>query len=172
MSEEDLEVGRQLGGLAKAGFDVRRLKEIARKRRKKVSEVLAEAISLYEMVYLMENVDPKCLAAGLQIAEHLMLYSTRILSEASKIYSSEMVQHVLQSYAAAVSQSHQPPPQQQTQQSEAPALNPLATVITTLATSLMNAITPLLANISKLSTQPTQSFMPQPEKPSDVKVVE
>ncbi|MEM4068087.1 MAG: hypothetical protein QXV17_14640, partial [Candidatus Micrarchaeaceae archaeon] len=78
MSEEDLEVGRQLGGLAKAGFDVKRLKEIARRRRKKVSEILAEAIDLYEMVYLMENVDPKCLASGLQLAEHLMLYSTRI----------------------------------------------------------------------------------------------
>lgn len=172
MSEEDLEVGRQLGGLAKAGFDVRRLKEIARKRRKKVSEVLAEAISLYEMVYLMENVDPKCLAAGLQIAEHLMLYSTRILSEASKIYSSEMVQHVLQSYAAAVSQSHQPPPQTQTQQAEAPTLNPLTSLVMTLTTSLMNALTPLIASISKLGTQTTQPLTSQPEKSLDVKVVE
>lgn len=167
MSEEDLEVGRQLGGLAKAGFDVKRLKEIARRRRKKVSEILAEAIDLYEMVYLMENVDPKCLASGLQLAEHLMLYSTRILSETSKIYSSEMVQHVLQSYAVAMSQSSQ-----QQQQSQTQALNPLGNMIMSLMTSLLNILTPLLSTVSRLGMpQTTQMLASHPEK-LDVKVVE
>lgn len=174
MSKEDLEAGRQLGGLAKAGFDTKRLREIARKRRKKVSEVLAEALSLYEMVYLMEDVDPRCLAAGLQLAEHLMLYATRILSETSKIYSSDMVQHVLQSYASALAQTgqHAQGPTEKPQAPTADMATSLAPAISSLVSALTSALLNVLAPLSRIGQQAPLPGSSTPQPASGVRIVE
>ncbi|MEM2158378.1 MAG: hypothetical protein QXO72_05135 [Sulfolobales archaeon] len=155
MSEEDMEVGRQLGGLARAGFNVKKVKEIAKRRNKKVSEVLIEALELYDIVDTFEDVDPRCLAVGLKLAEHLMMYTTRLLVESSKVYSTEMVQHVVQSYAAALNQYAQQQSMQQAQAASA-VQNPMAALMAPLMTQLMSMITNLITSLTSQMPKSTQ----------------
>lgn len=163
---EDLETGRIVGGYARAGYNAQRLRELAKKQRKKVSELLAEAIDLYETMNDLEKVDPKCLAIGLRLSEHLLTFSIRLLLEASRIYSSDMVQHIIATYGEAVQQVQQQA-QQQAQKEIPDIRNMLMSTMMPLITNLITLVTSMMPGIKPISTIPS----PKP-KELGVKIIE
>ena len=156
MSEE-LELGRVLGGLGKAGFDTKRIRELAKKKKKRVSEVLAEALELYETVSTLEGVDSKCLGVGLALAEHLLTYATRILSEVSRVYTTDMVQHYLGVMAKTLTaQSETSAPETTTQTPTVPTPPDPRTLVMNMVTPLLTMLVNLVSKVAGI-TVPTQT---------------
>lgn len=160
MSSEDLELGRVIGGLERSGFDVDRIREIAKKKRKKVSQIVAEALQLYEQIDSLTSTNPECIVIGMRIARELMSESIKIVSDVARLFSSDMVQSLIGAYASAIQQS-QPQPQQQTQS--------VQQVPDDLRSMLIQSIMPVMTQLmsSLLSSLPIYSqTMQQQAKPA------
>ncbi|GAY26109.1 hypothetical protein ATG_13120 [Desulfurococcaceae archaeon AG1] len=98
MSEEDLEVGRLIGGAARRSPEVAaRLKELRKLTKKKSSDILAEALDVYEMYMLMRDIDPKSFAAALSFFNYMLKTSVGLVAQLIPILSSEFINSYLSS---------------------------------------------------------------------------
>jgi len=153
MSDE-MEIGRILGGSTKRSNIAQRVKEIAKTKGMKPSEVIEEAISVYEMVEAFANVDTKCLVAGIQFANKIMENAVILLSNVAKLFTSDMVSHYLAAimkgyeYAKESGQQQQPQVPQDLKQ-------PMMTMVSTLTTLLMNLLTNVLSTSMIKTPVPT-----------------
>jgi DNA polymerase III delta prime subunit len=146
MAEEALEVGRILGGSTKRSNIAQKIKEIARSKGMKPSQVIEEAIAVYEMIENFGNVDAKCLIIGLEFANRVMENAVNVLNNVAKLFTSEMTSHylgaIMKGYEYAKSSTQQT--QQQTT-SEVP--QDLRQTIMTLISNVMNMVTSLLMGL-------------------------
>jgi hypothetical protein len=174
MTEEALEIGRVLGGSTKRSNVAQKIKEIARSRGMKPSQVIEEAITIYEMIENFGNVDAKCLIIGLEFANRVMENAVNVLNNVAKLFTSEMTSHYLGAIMKGYEYAKSPTPQQAPQQSgEVPqdlrqAMMPLVTNIINMVTSLlMGLMNTMITSMSggrvslpvAQTSQPTQTSL-------------
>lgn len=162
MSEEDRIASRLVGAASRAGLDVERIKRIARARRKKVSQVIAEAIELYEMVSTLDNIDTKCLAAGLAISRELISIATQIMGDVARMYSTEIVQAMLSMYNQAMESAAKEGEKERKPEA-------LEAMKATMIQSMINMVNAILSSVLKIQI-PTAPSSPSSLK--GVKIIE
>jgi hypothetical protein len=158
--EEGLEIGRVLGAAARWGSKelIAELRSLSKKKKKKSYEIIAEALELYRFVEEMGNVDPRALAAAMFLIERHLELAIKLLASASSIFTSELVQSMLQAYNKIDEiRGQAPQPQPQTQPDIKAMVLPLITQI----------LTNLLASLS-----PQQVFPQQTSQKVKVKIIE
>jgi len=142
VSEEAMEIGRVLGGSTKRSDVARRIKELARQKSKKPSEIIEEAISAYEMLDMMSHVDSRCLVIGLQLANKVLENAVTVLSNVAKLFTSEMVSHylgaIMKGYETAKESSEQTIPHD-LKQTFTQTMMPLISMVTQLLTSMLSS---------------------------------
>jgi hypothetical protein len=174
MADEALELGRVLGGSTKRSNIAQKIKEIARARGMKPSQVIEEAVTVYEMLDHFANIDAKCLIIGLEFANRVMENAVNVLNNVANLFTSEMVGHYLGAIMKGYEYAKSPTPQQTPQQSgEVPqdlrqAMMPMVSNIMNLVTSLlMGLMNTMIASMSggrvslpvaQTSTQSTQTL--------------
>jgi len=161
--EEGLEIGRVLGAAARWGSKelIAELRSLSKKK-KKSYEIIAEALELYRFVEEMGNVDPRALAAAMFLIERHLELAIKLLASASSIFTSELVQSMLQAYNKIDEirgQAPQPQPQPQPQ----PDIK--ATVLPLITQMLSQILTNLLASLTPQQVSPQQT-------PQKVKIIE
>jgi hypothetical protein len=174
MTEEALELGRVLGGSTKRSNIAQKIKEMARARGMKPSQVIEEAVAVYEMIENFGNVDAKCLIIGLEFANRVMENAVNVLNNVAKLFTSEMTSHylgaIMKGYEYAKSPTSQQAPQQsgEVQQDLRQTMMPLITnVINMVASLLMSLMNTMISSVSggrvslpvaQTSTQSTQTL--------------
>jgi len=146
MSEEELELGRILGGASKRGKVAERVRELAKLKGKKPSEIVEEAIEIYDMVENLALVDSKCLMLGLALTKKLLIMSTETIANVAKLFTSELAQQYLGALLSATqskseSKSESPQIEQDLKQQLAPLVSTTMSLMLNLITSLMNSLT-------------------------------
>jgi hypothetical protein len=174
MTEEALELGRVLGGSTKRSNIALKIKEIARAKGMKPSQVVEEAIAVYEMIESFGNVDAKCLIIGLEFANRVMENAVNVLNNVAKLFTSEMTSHylgaIMKGYEYAKSSTPQQAPQQagevpqDIRQAMTPLISNVINMVTSLLMGLMNAmITSMSGGRVSLpvaqTSQPTQTSL-------------
>jgi hypothetical protein len=142
VSEEALEVGRILGGSTKRSDVAKRIREIAKQKGKKPSEIIEEAITVYEMVENFANIDARCLIAGLQLANKVLENAVSVLTNVAKLFTSEMVSH----YLGAIMKGYEVA-KESTKQEGSSIPQDLKATITQLITPIVNLTTTLLTTV-------------------------
>jgi hypothetical protein len=174
MTEEALELGRVLGGSTKRSNIALKIKEIARAKGMKPSQVIEEAITVYEMLDQFANMDAKCLIIGLEFANRVMENAVNVLNNVAKLFTSEMVSNYLGAIMRGYEYAKTSTPQQAQQQSgEVPqdlrqAMTPLISnvinMVTSLLIGLMNTMITSMSGgrvslpVTQASTQSTQTL--------------
>ncbi len=92
---KDAEVGRFLGSMQRAGVDISRIREIARKEKKSVAKVLEEALIARELLHELEDADIKCILKGMIATRELMRMAIEFLADANTAFSSELVRSLV-----------------------------------------------------------------------------
>jgi hypothetical protein len=142
MSEEELELGRILGGASKRGKVAERVRELAKLKGKKPSEIVEEAIEIYDMVENLALVDSKCLMLGLALTKKLLIMSTETIANVAKLFTSELAQQYLGALLSATqSKSESSQIGQDLKQQLAPLVSTTMSLMLNLITSLMNSLT-------------------------------
>ena len=145
-----MEIGRVLGGSTKRSNIAQKIKEIARSKGMKPSEVIEEAITVYEMLDQFANIDAKCLIIGLEFANRVMENAVNVLNNVAKLFTSEMTSHylgaIMKGYEYAKSSTPQQTPQdlsqapQDIRQAMMPLISSTINMVTSLLMSLMNTM--------------------------------
>ena len=155
MSEEALELGRVLGGSTKRSNIAQKIKEIARAKGMKPSQVIEEAVAVYEMIENFGGVDAKCLIIGLEFANRVMENAVNVLNNVAKLFTSEMTSHylgaIMKGYEYAKSSTPQQAPQQagEVPQDLRQAMTPLITNVINMVTSLlMGLMNTMISSVS------------------------
>jgi hypothetical protein len=161
MSEDALEIGRVLGGSTKRSDVAKRIREIAKQKGKKPSEIVEEAISIYEMMNMMSNIDSRCLVVGLQLANKVLENAVSVLSNVAKLFTSEMVSHylgaIMKGYEVAKESSKESASiPQDLRQAIMQTITPLVSLTTTLLTTVMTNVVSALTGGKATSTTPSQ----------------
>jgi hypothetical protein len=169
VSEEAMEIGRVLGGSTKRSDVAKRIREIAKQKGKKPSEIIEEAISIYEMMDMMSNVDSRCLVVGLQLANKVLENAVSVLSNVAKLFTSEMVSHylgaIMKGYEVAKESSKQQevslPQDLRTAitQTITPIINLATTLLTTIMTNVISTLTGGKATQTAITTTSTTSAL-------------
>ncbi|GAY26540.1 hypothetical protein ATG_17440 [Desulfurococcaceae archaeon AG1] len=161
IDEEGLSVGRILGATARWGSQqiIAELRSLAKRKKKKTYEILAEAIELYKMLDEIEHVDPKHLVIATMFLERQLELAIKLVASASSLFTSELVQSIMQTYQQLDSARQQIQIQQQTQSTPIPDIKSM------VLPYVMNILQQILASITSVRP-PTQQGMPQ------VKVIE
>ncbi len=122
IDEEGLSVGRVLGAASRWGSQqiITELKALARKKKKKTYEIIAEAIELYKMLDEIEHIDPKQLVIATMFLERQLELAIKLIASASSLFTSELVQSIMQTYQQIDAARQQPQPSQQQIQSTLP----------------------------------------------------
>ena len=175
MSEEEMELGRLLGTVSSQKSSiVEEFKSVAREKRMKISRALEEAISLWIDFQELKNVDPASLLMAMKLYERMMLTSTKLLVEISKIFSGGLVQSQLQTiqqllFQYTAQEQAQEQPSEQPQKQLPPELasakaklygmmvNMLVNMLSTMMASMMKSFT----GTSTPQTTPTPSITSQ-----------
>jgi hypothetical protein len=162
MSEEALEIGRVLGGSTKRSDVAKRIREIAKQKGKKPSEIIEEAITAYEMMDMMSNVDSRCLIIGLQLANKVLENAVGVLSNVAKLFTSEMVSHylgaIMKGYEVAKESSKETPIPQDLRTAITQTITPIISLVTTLLTNVISAMTSTLAGSKAVQTSTTSAL--------------
>jgi hypothetical protein len=162
--EEGLEIGRVLGAAARWGPKelIAELRSLSKKKKKKSYEIIAEALELYRFVEEMGNVDPRALAAAMFLIERHLELAIKLLASASSIFTSELVQSMLQAYNK-IDEIRGQVPQPQPQLQPQPDIK--ATVLPLITQMLIQILTNLLASLTPQQVSPQQT-------PQKVKIIE
>jgi hypothetical protein len=164
VSEEALEVGRILGGTTKRSSIAQRIKEIAKTRNKKPSEVIEEAITVYEMVENFENIDARCLIVGLQFANKVLENAVNVLGNVAKLFTSEMVSHYLGAIMKGYEVAKESGKQQEValpqdlRQTITQTITPIVSLVTTLLTNVISTMTSTLASGKAVQASTTSAL--------------
>lgn len=158
MENESFEIGRILGGTSRRSNVARRVRELAETKRKKPSEIIEEAIMIYEMVENFANVDTRCLVLGLHFANKVLENAINVLGGVAKLFTSEMVSHYLGAIMKGYEVAKESNKETQTipqdlRQSISQTITPIITLATTLLTNLISAMT---TSLTYTKTTPTQ----------------
>ena len=174
MSEEALELGRVLGGSTKRSNIAQKIKEIARAKGMKPSQVIEEAVAVYEMIENFGGVDAKCLIIGLEFANRVMENAVNVLNNVAKLFTSEMTSHymnaIVKGYEYAKTTASPTPQQasgevpQDLRQAMMPLISSTINMVTSLLTSLMNTMISSVSGgrvslpVAQTTTQSTQTL--------------
>jgi hypothetical protein len=170
MSNEAMEIGRVLGGSTKRSNIAQKIKEIARSRGMKPSQVIEEAIAVYEMIENFGNVDAKCLIIGLEFANRVMENAVNVLNNVAKLFTSEMTSHYLGAIMRGYEYAKTSTPQQagevpqDLRQTMTPLISNVINMVTSLLMGLMNAMISSVSGgrvslpVTQASTQSTQTL--------------
>lgn len=146
--EEGLEIGRILGASARWSSKeiIAELRALSKRKKKKSYEIIAEALELYKFVEDMGSIDPKALAAAMFLIERHLELTIKLLASASSIFTSELVQSMMQAYnkiEEARSQMFQSQSQQQSiQQSILDIRTMILPLVTQILSNLVSSLTP------------------------------
>lgn len=154
MSEEDFETGRMIGLVArkdKALYE--RVRAVAKTRKKKMQDVITEALDLWYLYQTMEGVDPRALSVAIAFVEHMLDRATRILVQLGQVFTSEFVKTSLELMASPPSQQS---PQQEQQKTDV-AETMRTQVMSTLMPMVMNLLQTLVASMVKTPLPQTQA---------------
>lgn len=98
LKNDDAEIGRVVGGLAKSNPKALQiLEQIKRSSKKRTSDILAEALEIYDMYYAFKDIDPKSFIAALQFLHYMLNLTTQLLAQLMPLMGSSFVQAYLQS---------------------------------------------------------------------------
>ena len=174
MSSEAMEIGRVLGGSTKRSNVAQKIKEIARSKGMKPSQVIEEAITVYEMLDQFANVDAKCLIIGLEFANRVMENAVNVLNNVAKLFTSEMTSHylgaIMKGYEYAKTTASPTPQQasgevpQDIKQAMTPLITNVINMITSLLMGLMNTMISSVSGgrvslpVAQTTTQSTQTL--------------
>lgn len=165
-----MEIGRVLGGSTKRSNIAQKIKEIARSRGMKPSQVIEEAIAVYEMIENFGNVDAKCLIIGLEFANRVMENAVNVLNNVAKLFTSEMTSHYLGAIMRGYEYAKTSTPQQagevpqDLRQTMTPLISNVINMVTSLLMGLMNAMISSVSGgrvslpVTQASTQSTQTL--------------
>jgi len=147
--EEALQIGRLLGKADKSLL--KNLDKISKQKNKKKSEIVKEALDLYQKLQMMEGLDSKTLFAGFMFWQEMMKSSVEFLASLSPIFSTNLVQSQLALLSQFMAQQQQQ--QAQAEEIEAPASNdPMKMTLEQMRMNLMqqllNMIMNMMSNIS------------------------
>ena len=159
MSEEEMELGRLLGTVSSQKSSiVEEFKSVAREKRMKISRALEEAISLWIDFQELKNVDPASLLMAMKLYERMMLTSTKLLVEISKIFSGGLVQSQLQTiqqllFQYTAQEQAQEQPSEQPQKQLPPELaSAKAKLYGMMVNMLVNMLSTMMASMMKSFT--------------------
>jgi hypothetical protein len=161
VSEEAMEIGRVLGGSTKRSDVAKRIREIAKSKGKKPSEIIEEAITVYEMIENYASVDARCLIVGLQFANKVLENAVNVLGNVAKLFTSEMVSHylgaIMKGYEVAKESSKESASiPQDLRQAITQTITPIISLVTTLLTTIMSNMVSALTGGKATSTTPSQ----------------
>jgi len=143
--EEALQIGRVLG---KADKDLlKKLDQIAKAKKKKKSEIVKEAIELYDKLQMLDGLDSRTLMAGFFFWKEMMEMSIESLAKLAPIYSSNLVQSQMDMIAQIIERLNQTRQQQEQQQPSAPATeDPTKAVVENIRATLLQKVLEILTN--------------------------
>jgi len=158
--EEALAVGRVLG---KADKDfIKKLDLISKQKKKKKSEIVKEAIELYEKLEMLQGLDSKSLMAGFLFWRELMEMGIESLAKLSPIYSSALVQAQMQTIAQVLENANRIRQEQQQSPSPSNTEDPTKSIIdnvrATLLQKVLDLVMNMMANTTLSPTAPTQNL--------------
>jgi len=164
IDEEGLSVGRVLGAASRWGSQqiITELKALAKKKKKKTYEIIAEAIELYKMLDEIEHIDPKQLVIATMFLERQLELAIKLIASASSLFTSELVQSIMQTYQQIDAARQQSQPSQQ--QIQSTQISDIRSIILPYVMTLLQQILASLTG-SRL-VQQIQQPLPQ------VKVIE
>ena len=135
--DEQMYIGRVL---ARAGSNtLKKLETLAKTKKKKKSDIVKEAVDLYERLEFIENLDGKTLLAGLMFWKEVMGMTTELLASLSPIFSSALVRNevtMLQEMLANI----KPPEPQELPKNLPENPDPMADMMNTMKMNLMKNI--------------------------------
>jgi hypothetical protein len=143
MSEEDFDVGRKIGLVARRNRELyETVKQIAKRKGMKMQDVLTEALDIWRLYQTLEEVEPKALVAALSFIEHMLNYSASLLVKLGSVFTSEFFRSTM-AMAGELSQLQQTQQaQQQTQQQ-----SPVSEVKEQLRLMILQSMMPMLMSI-------------------------
>jgi len=149
--EEALQIGRTLGKVDKD--TLKRLEQIAKAKKKKKSEIVKEAIELYDKLQMLDGLDSRTLMAGFFFWKEMMEMSIESLAKLAPIYSSNLVQSQMEMIAQIVDRLNQMRQQEASQQSTAqPTEDPTKSIIENIRATLLQKVLDVLMNIMTNTT--------------------
>ena len=173
VDEEGFEAGRILGVIARKDPELyQRLKSYAESHGMKMSEMIYEALLLYDEYLQFHAVDMRSLLAALRLLDHLFKRLLQLMLSLNQYFTSEFFRQQVTILNELASQ--QAPQAQQTQQSQqssgkvgeirAKLIDMVVNMVINLLSSMMNMM------ISMTTPQQTKPTTPAPT-PTQVKIV-
>jgi len=147
--EKALRVGRLLATVAKKDRDLyESVKAVARRKGKKVSEVLTEALEIWQLYSTLEEVDPKALVAAIYFVKDMMKFTVSLLAEVGTVFVSDFIQSQLEAVQELAAQYRQTQPQMQASATQSGGERPSVAdqMKEAVKMQLYNALLPLLIN--------------------------
>jgi len=165
VESEDFEVGRKIGVVARKDRELyETVREVAKKRGKKMGDVLTEALELWRLYETLEDVDPKSFVASLSFMEHMLNKAVELLVKLGTVFTSEFFKQNMGLIAEFTK-----PPTEEKQEKQQTTQTPTniykdqvkAMMMQSLIPMLMSIVQQLVATVSKVNIQPPPT-QPQP----------
>jgi len=98
MSEEEFSIGRAVGGTTKRYPEVtEKLKELRKITKKKSSDIIKEALEIYELYSLFRDIDPKSFTAAISFINYMLKTSVELVASMIPILGSGFMRSYFES---------------------------------------------------------------------------
>lgn len=143
MSEEDFDVGRKIGLVARSNRELyEHVKSIAKQKKLKMSEVITDALELWTMYNTLNEIDPRSLVVAMNLVERMLDRSVKLLVQLGNVFTSEFVKTTLELALSSYPQQKEQVSQEQKNESKQLLSQVMYPLLVNLLNTLVSIITP------------------------------